>query len=82
MTQVWQACPVCSGTGLVSKPPGIAGDQATWVSTSTGPYPCRVCDGKGVLAAPEGEKKDKDPFDGLVDDIWEFGSKLVNRFLK
>ena len=44
-------CPVCDGTGLVSKPPGVAGDQSTWSSGSgaVGPYTCHVCKGEGVL---------------------------------
>jgi len=46
---MYQKCPVCDGTGLVSKPPGVAGDQNTWVSYSTGPYPCRACGGSGFL---------------------------------
>lgn len=44
-----QKCPVCDGTGLVSRPPGVAGDQTTWVSTTTGPYRCRVCEGQGIV---------------------------------
>ena len=44
-------CPVCDGTGLVSKPPWIAGDQQTWVSSSTGPWPCKACDGTGIVWA-------------------------------
>lgn len=42
-------CPVCNGTGLVSRPPGVAGDQEEWASSSCGPYPCRSCGGSGVL---------------------------------
>lgn len=42
-------CPVCDGTGLVSRPPWIAGDQPTWSSTSCGPYPCKRCGGLGTL---------------------------------
>ncbi len=49
----WQKCPVCDGTGLVSKPPWIAGDQTVWVSSSSGPYPCKVCSGVGMILAPE-----------------------------
>lgn len=42
-------CPVCDGTGLVSRPPGIAGDQVSWTSNGTSPYECRACAGAGVL---------------------------------
>ena len=50
---MWQKCPVCNGTGLVSRPPWVAGDVTGWSSTGTGPYPCRVCGGRGVLLAPD-----------------------------
>lgn len=51
MSERIQKCPVCDGTGLVSRPPGIAGDQKAWTPNSTGPWPCRVCGGVGVLTA-------------------------------
>ena len=50
---MYQKCPVCDGTGLVSRPPGVAGDQETWFSSSSGPYPCRVCNGNGVLPSQQ-----------------------------
>lgn len=45
----WQKCPVCEGTGLVSRPPWVAGDVFVWSDTQTGPYPCRVCSGSGII---------------------------------
>jgi len=54
---LWQKCPVCDGTGLVSRPPYVAGDQQRWSSTSTGPYPCRVCVGSGMVIAPRPEEE-------------------------
>jgi hypothetical protein len=42
-------CPVCDGTGLVSRPPGVAGDQESWSSNAVGPYQCQSCGGAGVL---------------------------------
>lgn len=51
----YQCCPVCKGTGLVSRPPHIAGDQTTWTSSSTGPWPCKTCKGEGALFC-SGEK--------------------------
>ena len=42
-------CPVCDGTGLVSKPPYIAGDQETWSTSQTGTYPCHACGGSGII---------------------------------
>ena len=48
----WQKCPVCSGTGLVSRPPWVAGDQQVWAGTSFGPYPCKACDGIGMVLRP------------------------------
>lgn len=45
-------CPVCIGTGLVSLPPGVAGDQREYVSSSAGPWPCRACGGTGLVWGP------------------------------
>ncbi|MDE2103448.1 MAG: hypothetical protein KGL39_39770 [Patescibacteria group bacterium] len=45
-------CPVCDGTGLVSRPPGIPGDVTTWPSDGTYPYMCTACDGRGILWRP------------------------------
>ena len=45
-------CPVCNGTGLVSRPPYVAGDQETWVASEAGPYPCRACGGTGLVWEP------------------------------
>ena len=42
-------CPVCNGQGLVSRPPGVAGDQASWSDTGTAPYPCSACGGRGIV---------------------------------
>ena len=47
--EIKEKCPVCAGTGLVSRPPWIAGDQPTWASSSIGPWPCKVCDGTGLI---------------------------------
>lgn len=46
---VAQVCPCCAGTGRVSRPPGVAGDQMTWTDSNTGPYICQACGGGGVL---------------------------------
>jgi len=42
-------CPVCDGSGLVSRPPWVAGDQMTWTASGAGPYQCHACGGSGVL---------------------------------
>ena len=42
-------CLICDGTGLVSRPPGVAGDQMTWGANGTSPYDCGPCKGTGVL---------------------------------
>jgi len=47
--QYIQKCPVCNGTGLVSRPPGVAGDVETFPTTSAGPWPCRACNGTGII---------------------------------
>ncbi len=48
-------CPTCHGQGTVSKPPWVAGDQNTWVSSSVRSYPCPSCNGAGVLWTEIGE---------------------------
>ena len=42
-------CPICDGTGLVSRQPGIAGDQITFTSSNTGPWKCQRCYGIGTI---------------------------------
>lgn len=42
-------CPACDGTGKVSRPPHIAGDQETWSDSSCGPYQCNACNGSGIV---------------------------------
>ena len=45
-------CPVCNGTGLVSRPPEIAGDVESWTSSTTNTYPCKACAGTGIIWGP------------------------------
>jgi len=42
-------CPVCDGTGLVSRPQDVPGDQNTWSASSTGSYKCHACKGSGII---------------------------------
>ena len=42
-------CPACDGTGLVSRPPWIAGDVNIYSTDGTGSYSCRACSGSGIL---------------------------------
>jgi len=44
-----QACPVCNGTGKVSRPPWIAGDVYMWTGAGAGPYVCHSCGGTGYI---------------------------------
>ena len=44
-----QKCPVCDGTGLLSRPPYVAGDVEIFTSGSSGPWKCEKCDGNGML---------------------------------
>lgn len=44
-------CPACDGMGTRNRPSWVAGDQVSWTSTSTGPYPCEPCGGAGILWA-------------------------------
>lgn len=46
--QSWK-CPVCNGTGKVSIPPEVAGDQPTFTHSSGGPWECRACRGAGIV---------------------------------
>jgi hypothetical protein len=48
----WQKCPVCDGTGLVSRPPWIAGDLQEFSTSSAGPWPCKRCAGVGTILEP------------------------------
>jgi len=50
---LWQRCPVCDGTGCVSRPPGLAADQRTFPSSSTGPWPCPTCEGARIIREPD-----------------------------
>ena len=50
MSVTLHKCPVCDGTGLVSRPSHVAGDQQTWSDSNAGPYECSTCGGKGVLS--------------------------------
>lgn len=40
-----QKCPICDGTGVVSRPPGVTADQPTFSTARTGPWPCPRCNG-------------------------------------
>ena len=42
-------CPVCCGSGLVSRPPHVAGDIPEWSSAEAGPWPCKACGGTGIV---------------------------------
>lgn len=44
----YQLCPKCSGQGIVSKPPGVAGDVDQWISGET-VHNCDVCKGKKII---------------------------------
>jgi len=52
MPSEWQKCPVCDGTGLVSKPFGVAGDQQQWSTTNAAPSMCHRCNGTGTIVKP------------------------------
>lgn len=41
----YQKCPKCDGQGIVSKPPWLAGDISTWVSSETS----YICNGEKVI---------------------------------
>lgn len=54
MTVIAQKCPVCDGTGVVSRPPGIAADQPSFATTSAGPWPCPTCQGARIIYVKQG----------------------------
>ena len=53
--EITSCCPVCNGTGIVSRPPWIAGDVTEWCSGGT-QYACKACQGKGVINGTGGVK--------------------------
>jgi hypothetical protein len=42
-------CPVCDGSGKVSRPPYVAGDVPQWESSDTKLYECNACLGTGIV---------------------------------
>lgn len=46
-------CPICDGTGLVSRPPTIARDLPVWTDRNATVYSCHACLGTGVLWCQE-----------------------------
>lgn len=55
LSRLWQVCPVCKGSGLVNRPPGVAADQQTFTSTSAGPWGCQTCKGETIILTPGGD---------------------------
>lgn len=50
MNSIPHKCPVCNGSGKVSRPPNIAGDVHSWSgSTNCGPWQCNACLGSGII---------------------------------
>lgn len=49
----WQQCPVCYGSGAVSRPPGLAGDIPTWSSTALSRQ-CPTCKGARIISTVTG----------------------------
>jgi len=61
----YQKCPVCHGTGVLSKLPRVVGDVDGWVDDGSKPSMCRMCGGMGViklrrdlLFMPDGEREE------------------------
>lgn len=55
MTNIPYKCPVCDGTGIVSRPPHVAGDIPIWSSGGTGVYECKSCEGEGIVWSKDDE---------------------------
>jgi Ribonuclease G/E len=50
---VLHKCPVCDGTGKVSRPPWIAGDVEHWSTSSSEMYECKACNGECIIVIDE-----------------------------
>ncbi len=53
-------CSRCSGTKVSSTPPGIPTDQATFIDSSSGPWPCDLCNGNGAIESASGRWRHKE----------------------
>jgi len=42
-------CPVCDGSGKVSRPPWVPSDQTSWLTSHTNSYDCGSCQGRGII---------------------------------
>ena len=63
MSELPFTCPVCRGSGIVSRPPWVAGDVASWPEASAGTvYTCRACKGRGIVW------KDKRAYDAYAEE--------------
>jgi len=72
---MYQKCPVCDGTGLVSKPPWIAGDVNEWVDSSSVPYTCKTCLGSGIIEMPPQQGVQGEPVEpATYTDTWTIPS--------
>lgn len=49
-------CPVCDGTGIVTRPPGVPGDLPDWSDNKTSNYKCNACRGTGIVWEIEDKK--------------------------
>ena len=47
----FQLCPKCNGQGIVSRPPWIAGNLGSWMSSESS-YECNLCHGKMIIPIP------------------------------
>mgnify|MGYP001595488580 CR=1 FL=1 len=46
-------CPICNGTGLVSRPPYIAGDVSLWSASNQITWGCPACKGAKIIWSQE-----------------------------
>ncbi len=63
-------CPVCDGQGIVSKPPWVAGDQDTWIDSTTGPHTCPKCTGEKVIWDEEVTDQEQEEPEPLEETEW------------
>ena len=51
----WQKCPICDGSGLVSRPAHVAADQPSFGSSNAGPWACPTCNGLRIILEAQEE---------------------------
>lgn len=75
-------CPNCGGQKTASKPPYIAGDVNSWVSSSIPMYPCPTCDGQGWIRVDSVPQEDFDSIKSVALSSMETAENLMDECAK